>query len=75
MANSEAGSEPVQTLEIRTNEKGLDELLIREKDGKLRFHLERMGNDHWWMAAYDDDRSVYVNLESTRQIYAKVEVA
>lgn len=56
-------------LEVRLEEGELDEVVCRR--GSV--HLERLGENEWWLAVTKDGKSVNVWLNSQTPIVAKVE--
>jgi hypothetical protein len=54
-------------------ENGLvDEIIIKDNDGKCIFHLEQMDDDIYWSAIYSNDKTVVINFSSDKPIIARI---
>lgn len=52
-------------IEVRYNDKGLDEVVATSPDGKMHFHMEKMDHNAWWLRVdIEGQDSVVVNLHS-----------
>jgi len=54
-------------IDIREYDGELDEIVFT-RDGKCLFHLEQMSDQYWWMAIYDGERTVHIDLMTKRAV-------
>jgi hypothetical protein len=60
-------------IEVRLKDGKLDEIVVVNKEGDCVFHLEQMTDNHWWLAAYDQDHEVHVDLTSDSKIEPNIQ--
>jgi hypothetical protein len=62
---------PKKSIEIRFREadpKALEEIVVWDESGKCIFHLEQMGDAHWWFSITAGQKTVDVDFVSDAKI-------